>query len=82
MIGTDVLTVCNAYFILVDLVECCKRLITSFNGGFLTVTGERRIDFSIESDDLSISAGIWSFVSSISSSFKSQILLSSSLNNG
>ncbi len=69
MIGTDVLTVCNLYLISVGIVGCCKRLITSFNGGFV-MTGERRIDFSFESND---SSG-----GSISSSESKK---SSSLNN-
>jgi hypothetical protein len=48
MIGTDVLTVCNLYLISVGIVGCCKRLITSFNGGFV-MTGE----ISFESNDSS-----------------------------
>ncbi len=30
-------TVCNLYLISVDIVGCCNRLITSFNGAFFTI---------------------------------------------
>jgi hypothetical protein len=37
VIGNDVFTVCNLYLISVEIVGCCNRLITSFNGDFLTI---------------------------------------------
>ncbi len=38
--GKDVFTVCNLYLISVEMVGCCKRLITSFNGAFCTMIVE------------------------------------------
>jgi hypothetical protein len=37
IIGNDVFTVCNLYLISVEIVGCCNRLITSFNGAFFTI---------------------------------------------
>jgi hypothetical protein len=32
-----VFIVCNLYLISVEIVGCCNRLITSFNGAFFTI---------------------------------------------
>jgi hypothetical protein len=76
----------------VDIVGCCNRLITSFNGAFFTMIvddGKRMIegeeDFCLQLDGSSsirISSDVLSFSSSSSSSSVSHRLLSSSLNNG
>lgn len=40
IIGWDVFSVCNLYLISVEIVGCCNRLITSFNGGFFTIIAD------------------------------------------
>jgi hypothetical protein len=37
IIGNDIFFVYNLYLISVEIVGCCNRLITSFNGAFFTL---------------------------------------------